>query len=300
MENKIRQTVHSSAVVGGVNVDIWGSPCGAFSLRDSNPGKVVLKSGGVGCNIAHNLCLLGMKVSMITALGDDIFAALSEERCRLAGIDLSLAETFPGERSSVYMYTTDSAGDMITAISDMDIVSRLTPEILAPKMAAINAFDSLVIDANLSPDAIRFLAENAEIPVFADPVSVSKAARLIPVLGRLEALKPNLLEAQALTGETEPEKAAAALLDAGVRKVFISLGKDGILAAEKGKPVTLPAVPAKVVNTSGAGDAAASAVIYGCVHHLDLEETAELAAKAGALTTESPETNCPFLRRILL
>ena len=57
------------AVAGAVNVDIGGQSAGPLVGRDSNPGKVTVSMGGVGRNIAHNLRLLGVKVSLLTALG---------------------------------------------------------------------------------------------------------------------------------------------------------------------------------------------------------------------------------------
>ena len=54
-------------VIGGANMDVGGSPVAALRLHDSNPGAVRLRPGGVGRNIAHDLCLLGPDVSLVTA-----------------------------------------------------------------------------------------------------------------------------------------------------------------------------------------------------------------------------------------
>ena len=59
---------------------------------------------------------------------------------------------------------------------------------------------------------IAYLAERLRVPVVADPVSGVKATRLHPLLGRLDALKPNRDEALLLTGEATCEAAARALL----------------------------------------------------------------------------------------
>ena len=62
-------------VAGAVNVDIGGQSAGPLVGRDSNPGKVTVSMGGVGRNIAHNLRLLGVKVSLLTALGGSASSA---------------------------------------------------------------------------------------------------------------------------------------------------------------------------------------------------------------------------------
>ena len=54
-----------------MNVDIGGRSAGPLVGRDSNPGTVTVSMGGVGRNIAHNLRLLGVRVSLLTALGED-------------------------------------------------------------------------------------------------------------------------------------------------------------------------------------------------------------------------------------
>ena len=57
------------AVIGSVNMDIGGYSDRPLTAGDSNPGRVRMSLGGVGCNIARNLALLGVKVRFLTALG---------------------------------------------------------------------------------------------------------------------------------------------------------------------------------------------------------------------------------------
>ena len=210
MEPEIKQ--YSAVVIGGANMDICGSPSGKLIAEDSNPGAVSVRPGGVGRNIAHNLCLLGLDVSLITALGGDIFSAGLLESCRALGMDMRMARSLPERRSSTYLYVTDESGDMHVGISDMDIVESVSPEWLSQHIARINRADAVVIDANLTEASIAYLAANCTAPMIADPVSTVKALRLKSILPRLRAIKPNALEAAALTGEQEPERAAKALL----------------------------------------------------------------------------------------
>ena len=296
MEHKIK----TALVIGGINVDIWGSPSGEFRLYDSNPGRVALRPGGVGRNIAHNLSLLGMRVDMLTALGGDSYADFIRSHCRVAGIGLGLAECFPEERSSTYMYITDGEGDMVTAINDMDIVNRLSPEVVEKRLELINGYDAVVIDANLPEETVKYIAEVCTPLLYADPVSCAKASRLIPALGRLRAIKPNHAEAEVLTGCSDPEAAALKLVEAGISKVFVSLGENGIISADSsGVLLHTPAEKAAVVNTNGAGDSACAAVIFGDAQGMSLEEISRLAVSAGALTASCEETNNPSLASIL-
>lgn len=279
-------------------MDIGGTPTGELRLRDSNPGAVELRPGGVGRNIAHDLHILGMEVSLVTALGGDVYGAALSASCAELGIDVSMARFMPERRSSVYLYITDETGDMLTAVNDMGITEEITPEYLAPLMEQINGFDAVVLDANLPERTIAYIAEKCTAPLYADTVSTAKAGRVLPALGKLRALKPNILEAEALTGESDPSAAARKLLDAGVQQVFISLGTSGLLAADKDRLLCLPCEKVSVKNCNGAGDAATAAIVCGSALGLTLEECARSAVHAGALTVASEETNAPELRTV--
>ncbi len=279
-------------------MDIWGRPERVLVPKDSNPGTVSLRPGGVGRNIAHDLRLLGLEVSLVAAIGGDVYAAAITESCRALGIDLSYAPVFPQRRSSTYLYISDEKGDMQLAVSDMDICSALTAEYAASVLPKLQA-GAIVVDANLPEDTIRYICNNSSIPVYADPVSTAKAVKLLPVLHRLSAMKPNALEAEKLTGEKDPERAARALVEMGVKRVFVSLGSRGMIAADEKELLLLPAPLTQVVNTTGAGDAATAAIVLSGIKGLSLRETAELAQRAGAVTCGSESPNAEELREIL-
>lgn len=286
-------------VIGGANTDICGAPAAPLVLKDSNPGAVTLRAGGVGRNIAHNLRLLGADVSFIAPFGDDAFSAFIKSGLGALGIDFSRCLTVPGERSSVYLYLTDGSGDMHAAIADMDIVSRLTPTFLSGCEDVLRSSDAVVLDANLTSEAAEYICRVSPCPVYADPVSGAKAPKLRNVLSGLACLKPNALEAEILTGEKNPSLAARALCKAGVRRAFVSAGAEGIFACEGGEVIHVPAFPARAVNATGAGDAATAALVYAGVSGMSLEASALLAARAGAVTAESPETVSPAISSIL-
>ena len=98
-----------------------------------------------------------------------------------------------------------------------------------------------MIDANLPEESIMWLGEHVTAPIFVDPVSIVKGKRVIPILDKIDTLKPNRIEAEMMTGikitdyETA-QIAAAKLLEYGVKNVFISLGKDGIMAMSSSQP----------------------------------------------------------------
>ena len=293
MEGQVKHT--SVTVIGGANMDICGSPAKPLVAKDSNPGHVTVRPGGVGRNIAHNLRLLGMPVSLITALGDDAYGAALKENCRSLGINLRMSLMLPGSRSSTYLYLTDEKGEMQWAINDMEIMRHLTPGVLAPHMEQINASPLVLVDANLPAETLSYLAERCRAPLYADPVSAAKARRMRGLLDRIQVIKPNRLEAEALTGEADPERAVRALLRRGVKRVFLSMGSEGMLAAEGDTMLHLPCVMGRLVSTNGAGDAAMAALVWAGMQGLDLERSARAALRAGAITCECAGANNPAL-----
>ena len=297
----IVHTAPYAVVVGGVNMDIGGRPAAPLVAQDSNPGQVRMSLGGVGRNIAHNMSLLGIDTRMLTAFGDDLYAQRIAASCGELGIDISQALQVPGGATSTYLFISDQRGDMALAISDMAIYDHLTPAFLRTRQNLLDHAQFIVLDTNLPASSITYLAENSKVPLFADPVSTAKAVKLKPVLGRIHTLKPNRLEAELLSGvpitdEASLHRAADVLLSTGLRRVLISLGSDGMFAADHQERFHLPCLPGHMVNTTGCGDAAMAAVAWAYLEGTDLKHTALAALAAGAIAMESAETINPELR----
>ncbi len=297
----IIRTQPYAVVVGGVNMDIGGTPFGPLVGQDSNPGRVRMSLGGVGRNIAHNMALLGLDVRLVTALGDDMNAQKITTSCIELGIDLAPSLQVPGAATSTYLFLTDEKGDMELAVSDMEIYQHLTPRFLSTKEALLNNARLVVADTNIPAESLAWLAENCKAPLFVDPVSTAKAGKVQPILGRLHTLKPNRIEAELLsgvpiTGEESLERCAQALLDTGLHRVFISLGADGVYAADHlGGREHVPCFPARMVNTTGCGDAFMAALAWSWLEGLGLDESARAGLAASAIAMEGEETINPEL-----
>ena len=301
----ILPTESFAAVVGGVNVDIGGFSAAPLVPADSNPGQVRVSLGGVGRNIAHNMALLGLDVRLVTVLGDDANAERIAASCGELGIDLSKTLRIPGESTSTYLYIADSGGDMSLAVSDMEICRHLSPAALAARLSFLNRAQVLVLDTNIPAESVRFLCECAEVPIFADPVSVSKAEKLRPVLGKINTLKPNRLEAELLSGvhindERSLHRAVDALLDTGLHRVFLTLGADGVLAADQNKRLRCPAPRVSIASTTGSGDAFLAALVWAYLQGTDLSGSTAAGLAAAWVAMESQETINPALSALAL
>ncbi len=287
-------------VVGAVNVDISGTPDTAFLPGDSNPGHVRVTLGGVGRNIAENLCRLGHQVSMITAIGEDANAAQVRQGCREAGIDLTHSLTVPDGRTSTYLCLNDEHGEIVGAVSDMAIYEALTPAFLQTRLEVLNRSRLVVVDGNLSAETLAFLGRNVTAPLFADPVSVKKAGRMAGMLRAATAIKPNRPEASLLTGVSiqshqDLPRAAEAFFRMGVRNVFISLGGEGVYFDDGTDRGILPVMPGPILNTNGCGDAFLAGAADGYLRGLSLRECARRGLAASSLCARSESAVSPLL-----
>lgn len=258
-------------VVGGLNLDICGLPDGELVPRDSNIGRVEMRAGGVGHNIAARLAQLGVEVELVTAIGDDAAAVMLREQLRREGVGVSLALQMHGP-SCCYVSLHDADGDMAAAVNAMALMERFTPEDLP--LDAINACGLCIADTNLPPAVLHALAERARIPLMLDTVSCAKVERACGVIGRFYAVKPNAAEAAMLSGESDPARAAAWFLAQGTEHVFISLGARGVYAAGKSFFGFLPAPKLSVRNATGAGDAMAAGIASALLEGLDTRSCA--------------------------
>ena len=116
-----------------------------------------------------------------------------------------------------------------------------------------------------------------------------------------EVVTPNIPEAELLSGvaitdEASLRAAADALLATGLHRVFISLGGDGVFAADRsGERVHLPVLPAEMVNTTGCGDAFMAAITWAYLAGTDLTGTAKAGLAASAIAMEGAETINPAM-----
>ena len=242
---------------------------------------------------------------MATRLDADFVARFAEIRTHdnlALELKSALADELPTffRDGNVIRAGFDAALDNMRSLAHgaRETIATLQAEYAAAILPKLQA-KAIVVDTNIPEGTIRYICDNSSIPVYADPVSTAKAVKLLPVLHRLSAIKPNALEAEALTGERDPERAARALVEKGVKRAFISLGSQGMIAAEGKELLHLPIPPTRLVNVTGAGDAAMAAIVLSGIKGLGLRETAELALRAGSITCGSESPNTEELKEIL-
>lgn len=290
------------ALIGGANLDISAHSHAPPVAGDSNPGTIACSPGGVARNVAENLVRLGVDARLLSVLGDDAFALVLRQSARTIGLNLDACATIAGARTATYLSMHAADGDMNVAVNDMGILNHLTPALLEQHTTLLHAASVLVVDSNVRPDVLQWIAANAaQQLVFAESVSVAKCSKLLPVLGSLHTLKANRMEAEALTGLTiaDPQsamQAATTLHQRGVRNVVISLGAQGAAWCDaSGTAGHKTACPVRMASATGAGDALLSGLVYGHLHAMPTDKAVAWAMACAELTLSSTFANSPDL-----
>ncbi|MGB5108249.1 MAG: PfkB family carbohydrate kinase [Formosimonas sp.] len=290
-----------AAVIGGSNMDIVGVTNATLVHADSQTGKVTMSAGGVARNIAENLVRLGMKPTLCSVMGQDDHGRALWQHNESIGIDMSASAILPMARSSVYMTVHDVNGELAVAVNDMAIMDLLTPEFIVRQQHRLNQSSIWVLDTNLTPSSLSQIFNNHQTQrIFVDTVSATKALRVKAHLPHIHTIKPNRIEAAALTGLTcssthDIQLAAQTLLAQGVQQVVITLGDAGLYYASADEQGSLPAPTCPVVNTSGAGDALTAGLVYAHAHGGSLKDACQFAIGCATMTLGVAATNHPSL-----
>lgn len=292
----ILPTQNNIVVIGGCNLDITGSSFHHMvHLGDSNPGIIQRSAGGVARNIAENLARLGQNVSLISAVGLDQSGDWLIEQGQNIGIDMSHILRHSNASTGTYMALNNAQGALCAAVADMSILDDIDSSFLHTKTPVISATKTLLIDANINSSCIDWLAtQNLPTAVYADAVSATKATNLISILPKITALKANREEAKAIICKTNAALPVSSdqdllngLLATGVKRVLLSIGREGVWFADQQQKIKQGGYPVIPVNDTGAGDALLAAFVHGDLSGWAIADTLAFACANAAMTLSS-------------
>ncbi|CDL84696.1 winged helix-turn-helix transcriptional regulator [Xenorhabdus sp. 42] len=284
-----------AVTVGASNMDITSYASAELLKRDSNPGKTKYTLGGVARNIAHNIAALKNDCYLISVFGDDAYGKRLFNETRLAGVDVSHTHKLDDERTSSYNSIVNSKSQLQTAVSDMDILKKLTPELLNKSKSLIEQAGILIIDCNLTEDALEWLFKySGSVPIFVNPVSAHKAGIVCNWLSHIHTIRPNISEAERISGIKinsikEAQSATLWFHDQGVQRVILDMESEGVYYSELDYISGYsPALPVNIVNTLGAGDAMMAGLVHCALAGMDFQESVYFAQRCAAfiLSTE--------------
>ena len=294
----------SIVCIGGANMDRKVRTLGALQMGTSNPVSQHESLGGVARNIAENLARLGAPVSLLTALGDDAAAQAMLAQAKAVGMDMRGSLQLAGSASGSYTAVLDDHGEMVLALSHMQLCDELTPQFLASRQPQRAAATMTVADLNLPEASIGILLQDAArdaVPLVLVAVSQPKMARLPADLHGLRLLILNQGELEtrigkALENEEQIAEACRTVQQQGAQDLIVTFGGDGVLHTSPDGLQRLAAPKVAVVDVTGAGDAFSAAVCWSLSREPgDLALACRHGLTLAAMTIQSAATVCTNL-----
>ena len=277
-------------VIGAANIDLIGFSKEKLIYKDSNIGTLETILGGVGRNIAENLKHLDFDVEFLSVFADDQFSKMITDSCNDLDISIKHSLIRKNRKTSFFMAIMDRFHDMALGLSAMDIYDDIPDSFILDNLDIIAQSDYCIIETNLPTSILELVTEKLPDTKFAlEAVSAKKALKAKSILNWVYILKCNALEAELLSNikveyESDYEKIVAYFLDLGIKKVFITLGIDGVAYGDKNEIYIGKNNIISAVNTNGAGDAFMAGILYGETKGLELYDMMQFASACAQIT----------------
>jgi ribokinase len=281
-------------VIGSANADVV-----VQVERRPGPGETVLGSdtvlaaGGKGANAAVAAALQEARVALLGAVGLDQHGELLRDSMRRAGVVLDLVCTVNRPTGAAYITVTPDGENTIVvspgANSAVDVEQvEAAKEVIAEAKVLLA---SLEVPLPAIEKAVEVAAETGTRAV----LNLSPVAKLTKqTLARLDPLVVNEHEAQwLLDGEQDLTK----LLDLGPRSAVVTLGSRGALVIEPTGTTEVESPKVQAVDTTGAGDAFAGALVTRLAAGDELVAAAKRAVRVAAVSVTRPGAQASYPTR---
>ncbi|MEY2915074.1 MAG: hypothetical protein RL454_3 [Actinomycetota bacterium] len=281
--------------IGRVSVDIYPQQIGVGLEDVTSFGKFL---GGSATNVAVAAAKHGHKAAVITRTGADPFGKfIHNELVRLGVSDEFVAdvpglptpvvfcEIFPPDNFPLYFYREPKAPDLAINAKELNLDAIYNSKIYWSTVTGLSQEPSRT--AHFVAWEARKKRQHTILdldyrPMFW-PSAADASAQVDKALEHVTIAVGNKEECEVAVGETEPMRAADALLERGVELAIVKQGPKGVLAKTKDECVEVPPYFVDVVNGLGAGDSFGGALCHGLLQGWDLERILKFANVAGAI-----------------
>ncbi len=287
------------SVIGAAVVDILAGGVGKdIFTKGSVPAKRIQMSfGGDALNEAVVLSGLGMKTELISLVGKDeagekILDCLGKNKVSTRRISISDEIS-----TAMNIVLVDEDGERSFVTDPKSSLRRLSKEHILPyceEMGEIVSFASIfvspVLDVSAMKEVFSHIKKDPKRILVADMTTAKNGEKiedLAPLLGYIDYIIPNLREAEILTGEKSPEKAAEAFLNNGAENVIIKCGRDGCFFKNRKESGIVPAYKTKAIDTTGAGDSFVAGFIYGLAGGMETMDCCRFGNATASLMVEN-------------
>lgn len=290
------------AVVGSLNIDLI-----AYAQRVPGAGETVMGDrfvmgfGGKGANQAVMAARLGARVSMVGALGDDVYAAMTFDNLARQGVDAAHVARVAGSSGVAPIWVEPDGTNRIIVVGGAN--DAVDPAVAAEAVRSMRRLDAVIGQLEI-PQAVTTAAFQAARARGA--ITILNPAPAAPLSADLLAasdwLIPNEHELAILAGSGPIDPGDDAAFTAFASKVgcrlVVTLGARGAaVVGVDGSVTRVPAVPVQAVDTTGAGDAFVGAFGYGLAAGFDEEAAVRLGIACASDSVTRPGTQSSFASR---
>lgn len=287
--------------MGRTGVDIYPLQHG-IGLEDVSTFQKFL--GGSATNVAVAAARYGRRAALVTRTGEDPFGRYVRLEAERLGVDpsfifagegpptpVTFCEVFPPDDFPLYFYRYPTAPDLQIEATDLPMEAIRDAEVFWATVTGLSQEPSRAAHFAAWDERARRPHTILDLdyrPMFwADPREATE--QVGKALEHVTVAVGNREECQVAVGETDPQRAADALLDRGLELAIVKQGPKGVLAATAEERVEVPPYPVQVVNGLGAGDAFGGALVHGLLAGWDLRRVLQVANVAGALVASRLE-----------
>jgi ribokinase len=275
-------------VLGDVMVDVVARLSGPVAPGSDSPARVAFQGGGQAANTAAWLAVAGARVALVGRVGADAAGRDAADDLGPLGVETRLA--VDSQRSTgtcVVLVSPDGERTMFPdAGANGGLAAADLPDDLFVAGDHLHVAGYALLRPSSQPAVLTACdrARAAGMTVSVDPSSAALLSDgFLQLVKGVDLVLPNELEAEALTGVSDPA-AAAGVLAESFAEVVVTLGEDGALWTDGSGLVRVAAPAVDVVDTTGAGDAFAGGLLSARVRGAGPEEALEagcaLAARA--------------------
>ncbi len=287
--------------IGRVGIDIYPLQVGVGLEDVTSFGKFL---GGSATNVAVAAAKHGLHSAVITRTGNDPFGKfIHNELIRLgvsdqfvSGVEglntpVVFCEIYPPDDFPLYFYREPKAPDLEIKAAELDLDAIREATIYWSTLTGLSQEPSrdahhVAWDARGRKPLTILDLDYREMfwdsPELATVEAESALSKVTVAVGNKE-------ECQVAVGETEPHRAADALLERGIELAIVKQGPKGVLAKTRDGAVEVPPYFVEVVNGLGAGDSFGGALCYGLIQGWELTDVLRFANVAGAIVASRLE-----------
>ncbi|WIN00314.1 5-dehydro-2-deoxygluconokinase [Actinoplanes oblitus] len=288
-------TAFDLVATGRTGVDIYPLDHGV-GLADVRTFEKFL--GGSATNVAVAAARYGRRVALVTRTGDDPFGRYVAREAERLGVDprfigtvtgpptpVTFCEVFPPDDFPLYFYRYPIAPDLLIEPAELPLNAIREARVYWSTVTGLSQEPSR--EAHHVAWAARGRRPHTVLDLDYRPMFWPDPAQAAEQVGRalhgVTVAVGNREECAVAVGETDPDRAADALLDRGLELAIVKRGPEGVLAKTRDERVEVPPVPVQVVNGLGAGDAFGGALVHGLLSGWDLRRILRFANAAGAI-----------------